>query len=176
MNGLFDPGYILRSIPKLLIALPLSLMLTVGSLIGGLLIGVVTTAFKLGKNRVLRGVATVYVSYIRGTPPLVQIFLIYYGLPSLLALCGINTGDWSRNVFSILTFSLYCGAFLSEVIRASYSSVDKGQMEAALSVGMKKSQAVWRIILPQALVNGVPNFGNSVISVYKDISLLFTIG
>jgi L-cystine transport system permease protein len=130
---------------------------------------------------VLRQAAVAYVSAMRGTPLLVQIYLSYYGLPKLLNYLGDRYG-WSIDVSSIpaiafiyLAFTLNVGAYASEIIRASISAIDRGQMEAALSVGMTRWQGLRRIVLPQAFAIALPGLGNSLIALLKDSSLAFLV-
>jgi L-cystine transport system permease protein len=156
--------------------LPVTLLIMVGSLVLGSLLGISITVIKLGKNRALNLIITGYVSFLRGTPPLVQLFLIFYGLPKLLGLIGIDVNDWDKTLFAILTFSLHSSAFISEVLRSAYLAVDKGQREAALSVGMSGIQAFIRIVFPQAFLIALPNIGNTMIRMLKETSLAFTIG
>src|SRR5258708_1193079 len=151
MSITFNPGYILQAIPNLLKALPLPLLIVILSLAFGLVLALLLTAAKLGKSRVLRTLATWYISFIRGTPSLVQLFLVFYGLPQLLKLIGIDINGWDKVVFAIITFSLNGAAYLSEIMRSSYLAVDRGQQEAAFSIGMNMTQSLWRIVFPQAL-------------------------
>jgi ABC-type amino acid transport system permease subunit len=123
--------------------------------------------------------AGVYVSFMRGTPLLVQLFLSYYGLPLVLRYLGESYG-WQIDisqvpaiVFMYVSFSLNVGAYLSETIRAALISVSKGQIEAAASVGMTTTQTLRRIIIPQAAVVAIPNMGNTFIALLKDTSLAF---
>lgn len=120
--------------------------------------------------------ATIYLSFMRCTPLLVQLFLVYFGLPQLLLLVHIDINSWSRITFLVIAFSLHTAAPLSEVIRSAYLSIDKGQFEAAYSIGMNYFQSLRRIILPQAFVAALPNLGNATISLLKDTALAFSIG
>ena len=176
MNKAFDVSFVLRAIPEILQAVPISLMIMFVSLIIGSMLGLLLTAMKLRKGPVLSAVATGYVSFMRGTPTLVQLFLIYYGLPKVLELIGYDINNWDKVIFAIITFSLNCAAFLSEVMRSSYLAVDRGQIEAAYSVGMGSVQALRRIIFPQAFAIALPNLGNSIIALLKETSVAFLIG
>lgn len=176
MSGILDLGAILEFIPNLLKALPLTLEIVVLSLVFGALLGLLLAAAKLSSSRVLRGVATVYISFIRGTPELVQLFLVFYGLPQLLMAMGVDINHWDKVVFAIITFSLNGAAYMSENLRAAYLSVDKGQTEAALSIGMTPLQSFRRIKFPQAFAVALPNLANTSISLLKETSLAFTIG
>jgi L-cystine transport system permease protein len=172
----FDIGFVFTAIPTILKALPLTIMILTLSLFFGTILGLLTTVMKLKKNPVSSAIATFYVSFIRGTPPLLQLYLVYYGLPSVLKAVGIDINDWDKVFFAIVTFSMNSGAYLSEVMRSAYLSVDKGQQEAAFSVGMGSIQAFKRIIFPQAFAIALPNLGNTVIQLFKETSLAFIIG
>lgn len=181
MGSLFDLKYMLSSFPQILKYAPVTLMVAVGSMALGLIIGLVTALIKLYRVPVLRWIAAIYVSFTRGTPLLVQLYLAYYGLPKFLAFMGdkfswsIQVGGIPTIVYVYVAFSLNVGAYLSESVRSAIESVDKGQYEAAYSVGMGRLQTMFRIILPQALTVALPNFGNTFISLMKDTSLAFVI-
>ncbi|MBN1226472.1 MAG: amino acid ABC transporter permease [Deltaproteobacteria bacterium] len=172
----FDICFIFTVTPDILRALPLTMMILVLSLVFGTILGLLTTVMKLRKKPVSSFIATAYVSFIRGTPPLLQLYLIYYGLPKILEIVGININDWDKVFFAIVTYSLNSGAFLSEVMRSAYLSVDIGQQEAAFSIGMGNIQTLKRIIFPQAFAIALPNLGNSIIQLFKETSLAFIIG
>ncbi len=167
---------IVDSIPLLITVLPMTLMILVIALFFGVIIGMGLTFIRLGNKRFLKMVAAVYISFMRGTPLLIQLFLAYFGLPAILGAFGINTATWQNEAFAIIAFSLNLGAFLSEVFRSAYISVDKGQIEAAYSIGMNGMQAFRRIIFPQALRVAIPNMGNIIVDMLKNTSLAFSIG
>jgi cystine transport system permease protein len=114
--------------------------------------------------RILQIIARVYVSIIRGTPLLVQLFIIFYGLPNL----GVTIDPF---ISAIIGFTLSVGAYASEIIRAAILSIPKGQWEAGYSIGMSYTQALKRIVLPQAARVSVPPLSNTFISLLKDTSL-----
>jgi L-cystine transport system permease protein len=181
LEQLFDWNYIFTSIPQILKYAPVTLLIAVIAMLFGLLIGLITALIKIYKVPILRNIATVYVSFIRGTPLLVQMYLSYYGIPKILNYMNYNFG-WNVNVsgipaifFVYITFSVNVGAYLSETIRSAILAIDKGQLEAAYSVGMSRFQGMYRIIFPQAIVVALPNFGNTFISLLKDTSLAFII-
>ncbi|OUM85942.1 MAG: amino acid ABC transporter permease [Bacillus thermozeamaize] len=181
MGELFDWGFMVQSFPEIVRYLPVTLGIAVISMIFGLFLGFLTALVRFYQIPVLNRLAVVYVSFIRGTPLLVQIYLAYYGIPKILGALNEANG-WNLNVDSIpalffvyLTCSVNVGAYLSESIRSALLSVDKGQIEAAYAIGMTSFQAMRRIILPQALVVAFPNFGNLFISLVKDTSLAFII-
>lgn len=156
--------------------LPVTLLILVFSLAFGLAIGVAVALVRIRKEPVSYAVATFYISFTRCTPALIQLFLVYFGLPQLLSLVGINISSWDRLVFVIITFSFHAGAAFSEIIRSAYISVGTNQLEAAYSVGMTYFQALERIVLPQAFMIALPNIVNEAIMMLKDTSLAFTIG
>ncbi|SDL15253.1 amino acid ABC transporter permease [Arthrobacter sp. ok362] len=130
----------------------------------GLLLALVVALMRLSRNRVVSAVARIYISVIRGTPLLVQLFVIFYGLPSV----GITISPWPS---AIIAFSLNVGGYAAEVIRAAILSVPKGQWEAGHTIGMSRHQTLVRIILPQAARVSVPPLSNTFISLVKDTSL-----
>ncbi|GAB2971552.1 amino acid ABC transporter permease [Frigoribacterium salinisoli] len=130
----------------------------------GLVIALVVALMRLSEQRLLRGLARLYISVIRGTPLLVQLFIVFYGLPSI----GVKIDPWPS---AIIAFSLNVGGYAAEVIRASILSVPKGQWEAAHTVGMSRGLALRRIVLPQAARVSVPPLSNTFISLVKDTSL-----
>ncbi|MDD3224832.1 MAG: amino acid ABC transporter permease [Clostridium sp.] len=175
-NKIFDPTYIVHSIPLILNTLPLTLYIMILSLIFGFILGLIVTVMKLSKNRIINVIANAYVAFIRGTPPLLQLYLVFYGIPPVLAAVGIDVSGIDKTTFAIITFTLNCGAFMSEIMRSAYLAVDRGQYEAALSVGMTNVQMIRRIIFPQAFAIAVPSFGNITISLLKETSYVFAIG
>ncbi|MEH7123909.1 amino acid ABC transporter permease [Bacillus sp. JJ1773] len=161
---------------RVLNKLPLTLLMLGVSLFFSLIIGVIVAIVRIQKRPISYAVATFYLSFMRCTPLLVQLFLVYFGLPQLLLLVNIDINGWDRFVFVVIAFSLYTGAYLSEVIRSAYMAVGRDQLEAAYSIGMSYSQALRRIILPQAFLVALPDLGNNIIELLKDTSLAFTIG
>ncbi len=149
------------------------------SVLFGIFIGIFLALFKLSSNKILKGFATAYIEFIRGTPLLVQLFIIYYGLPMLgiefpdFSLMGQNVGDFMAGVVAM---SINSGAYVAEIFRAGIQSVDKGQMEAARSLGMPYSLSMKKIILPQAFKNILPALGNEFITVIKESAIVSIIG
>lgn len=156
--------------------LPITLLMLILSLIFSLILSIVVAVIRIQKVPVLYQISTVYLSFTRATPLLVQLFLVYYGLPQVLLLLNININGFDPFFFAVLALTLHTASYLAEVIRAAYLAVGKHQLEAAYSVGMTYFQALRRIILPQALVIALPNLGNNTIELLKDTSLAFTIG
>ncbi|MGE7767420.1 amino acid ABC transporter permease [Peribacillus sp. NPDC096540] len=138
--------------------------LTLITFVLGLILAVLTALARLSSIKILQIIARVYVSIIRGTPLLVQLFIIFYGLPNL----GITINPF---ISAIIGFSLSVGAYASEIIRAAILSIPKGQWEAGYSIGMTYTQALKRIVLPQAARVSIPPLSNTFISLLKDTSL-----
>ncbi|KQO09622.1 amino acid ABC transporter permease [Agreia sp. Leaf244] len=130
----------------------------------GLVIALGVALMRLSRIFIVSGIARVYISIIRGTPLLVQLFVIFYGLPSI----GILVDPWPS---AIIAFSLNVGGYAAEVIRAAILSVPKGQWEAGYTIGMSRGQTLVRVILPQAARVSVPPLSNTFISLVKDTSL-----
>ena len=150
--------------PLLIGAITGTIPLALASFSLGLLLALVVALMRLSRNRAVSAVARTYISVIRGTPLLVQLFVIFYGLPSV----GITISPWPS---AIIAFSLNVGGYAAEVIRAAILSVPKGQWEAGHTIGMSRHQTLVRIILPQAARVSVPPLSNTFISLVKDTSL-----
>lgn len=158
----------LESLPFLLQGAWFTVVLSLGGMFFGLLLGFALALMRLSRLLPLRALARVYVSFFRGTPLLVQLFLIYYGLPSV----GIELSPLTA---ALIGFSLNMAAYACEILRAAIASIDRGQWEAAASIGMTRWQTLRRTILPQAARTALPPLGNSFISLVKDTALAATI-
>lgn len=158
----------LDSAPFLLKGAFYTVVLSLGGMFFGLLLGFVLALMRLSPLKLLSWTSRIYVSFFRGTPLLVQLFMIYYGLPQL----GIQLEPLPA---ALIGFSLNMAAYVSEILRAAIASIDRGQWEAAASIGMSKTQTMVRAILPQAARTALPPLGNSFISLVKDTALAATI-
>lgn len=177
MGGLpFDFAYVIDFIPKLAGTLGTTLQIVAGSLLLGLLAGLLAALPRLYRVPVLKQLSELYASFFRGTPILIQLFLFYYGLPEVLKLVHLDISKAPVLAFVILTYGLHTGAYVSETIRASIQAVDRGQVEAAYAVGMTGFQAFKRIVAPQALAIAAPVLSNFTLALLKDTSLAFTLG
>jgi len=154
--------------PVLLTGAGYTLMFAVASMVGGLALGFPAAILRMSPYRILRWPADLYVSLMRGTPLLVQIFVIYYGLPSV----GI---EFTPVTAGVLALSLNSGAYLSESLRGAIQSISQGQWRASFSLGLSYWQTLHHIVLPQALRVAVPSMGNTLISLIKDTSLVSVI-
>ncbi|MFH5670575.1 amino acid ABC transporter permease, partial [Listeria monocytogenes] len=176
MDKAFDVKMIADFIPTLAGYLPITLYILALSLIFGFILGVLLSLPRIYKIPVLDQLARVYISFFRGTPIMVQLFIVFYGIPALSSIVGIDLSQMDPLYAAIATYALSSAATIAEVIRAGVNSVDAGQAEAAYSIGLSSRQTFLRIILPQALYQALPNFGNLVIGYLKDTSLAFSIG
>lgn len=139
---------------------------TLGAIVLGCLIGLVVGLGRLQpQRRIVYGACSVYVSFVRGTPLLVQLFIWFFGLPHV----GLNLPAF---FCGIVGMGMYGGAYISEVVRGAIQSVDRGQMEAARSLGMPYRIAMWQIIVPQAAIRMIPPLGNEFIALIKNSSLV----
>ena len=166
----FDFSLIWNSLPLLLAGAAVTIEITAIAVGLGFILGLVTSVCRLSSIKILRGIAICYVNIIRGTPMLVQIFLIYFALPMLI---GERINPF---VAAVAACSINSGAYVSEIFRAGIQSVDKGQMEAGRSLGLSWMQTMRYVILPQAFKHVIPPLGNEFISMTKETSLVSVIG
>ncbi|HLU21552.1 amino acid ABC transporter permease [Lederbergia graminis] len=176
MEKYFDASYLWGAFPMLIPYLKVTFWVVILTVLFGTLLGFMLAAMKVGNSKIARKIANGYTTVLRCTPSIVLLFLVYYGVPALISNIGIDINDWDKIFFVVLTFTLQFGAIMSEVIRSAYESIDKGQFEAAVSVGLSNKQAYWRIVVPQAFVVALPNFGNALLELMKEGSLAYTIG
>lgn len=166
----FDWLAAFRSIPHLLPGVPWTLMISFGGLAIGFLIGIFFGLLRINPLRWLRWPAIVYIEVFRGTPILVQVLFIFYGLPQLLG------GPINALTAGIAAIAINSGAYISEVVRGGVQSIERGQKEAALSLGLSRTQAFRYVIWPQAFRRMIPPLGNQAIISIKDTSLFSVIG
>ena len=168
-----DMSFMQDITPQLLRATKNTITLAVGSLIVSLFIAIIISLAIYYKVPILTQILKIYVSFFRGTPALVQLYLIYFGLGNV----GI---DFFRNMSAysavLAALSLNMSAYMAENLRGALSSVDKGQIEAGITTGLTRLQIFFRIIFPQAFRVAVPSLGNSFVDLVKGSSMAFTIG
>jgi len=148
----------------LLNGLKITIYVTLGAVILGILLGVIVALMRISKNRILSGIAEVYLTVIRGTPSLIQLMIIYY-----VVFSGIRI---SQVLVAIIAFGINSGAYVGEIVRAGIQSIDKGQTEASRSLGLNHAQTMLYIILPQAFRNILPALANEVITLMKETSIV----
>ncbi|MDP1417709.1 amino acid ABC transporter permease [Peribacillus simplex] len=161
---------IVAALPILLKGLQVTLYIFVIAIILGFLIGLVVALLRLAPIKILNWIAKVYVDAIRGTPFIVQLFFIYFGVNSL------NLISLDSTTAGIITVAINAGAYFAEIIRAGIQSIDKGQTEAARSIGFTSTQTMRYVVLPQAFRRMLPTITNQSIISLKDTSLLSVIG
>ncbi|WP_019851481.1 amino acid ABC transporter permease [Desulfitobacterium sp. PCE1] len=157
------------SLRPLLKGTVITLELTAGAVAMGIVIGLFMALMRLSNSRILRGFAIAYIDFFRGTPLLVQILMVYFAVPQLLNFQIPNNYQF---IAGILAMGLNSGAYIAEIFRAGIQSIDKGQGEAARSLGMSHGQAMRYVILPQAFKRVIPPLGNEFIALLKDSSLV----
>ena len=162
--------------PTLLNGLGMTVQITVLSLLIAMVLGIFVCLMNISHNVVLRGIAKFYIWLIRGTPMLVQAFYFYFAMPQLIQ--SITGSQFRITVFtaSLVTLTLNAGAYISEIFRGSIESVNKGQMEAARSLGLNYAKSMQKIILPQAVRICLPSLVNQFIITLKDSTILYAIG
>jgi L-cystine transport system permease protein len=165
-----------KVISSLLTGLPTTLILLVLSFVFASLIGIGLAWLCLRRSLVVRGLARGYLGIVRGTPTLLMLLVVYYGLPKLFLLAGIDINNWDKLFFAIAALAIGWSAYLAEAFRSAFLSVDTGQYEAALAVGMNTHQAFRRIIMPQTFLIAIPNIENLLIGLVKATSLVYVIG
>ncbi|MDR2940982.1 MAG: amino acid ABC transporter permease [Treponema sp.] len=162
--------------PRLVKCIPVTLGITTASFSAGLILAVLIAISRIYKIPVLTQLSSVYVSFMRGTPILIQLFIVKLAFPTVIwVITGINVGRiWPQIVFVIIAYSLNSAAFLSEIIRASFFGVDTAQHEAAYAAGMTASQSFVHVIFPQMFRISIPSIANSLSGLLKDTSLAYS--
>ncbi|MDN3525000.1 amino acid ABC transporter permease [Halomonas sabkhae] len=170
MDFQFDWQAAFASIPQLATGIPYTLLISFGGLAIGFIIGIIFGLLRISPTRWLRMPAIAYIEVFRGTPVLVQVLFIFYGLPQILG------GPINALVAGIAAIAVNSGAYISEIVRGGVQSVERGQREAGLSLGLSRVQTFRYIIWPQAFRRMIPSLGNQGIISIKDTSLFSVIG
>lgn len=168
----FNINYFFSVFPQILPYLPVTLFIAITSFVFATILGLAIALIRNNKIIVIDSFLALFISLFRGIPSVVLLFIIYYGLPQIFPIMkqvGATTA-------AIICFSLKYSAYLAEIFRAGLTSVDLGQKEAGLTSGLSTIQVYRGIILPQAMINALPNAGNMFISLLKDSSVAFFVG
>nr|WP_201447765.1 amino acid ABC transporter permease [Streptococcus halichoeri] len=179
---LFSWHAVFDAIPSIVERLPLTIGLTIAGAFVGLLLGLLFAVVKINRVPILYPIQAVFVSFLRGTPILVQLMLTYYGIPLFLKYLNLTYQlNWNINaipaaIFAITAFAFNEAAYMSETIRAAILAVQQGEIEAARSLGMTNRQVYQRVIIPNAAVIATPTLINSLIGLTKGTSLAFNAG
>lgn len=162
-NNIFVNVYkiLIKYFPLLIKGLGMTLLLSLLTVVFGAIVGFLISLLTMSKNKVLKFIGTAYVEVIRGIPLLLQLFVIYLAMPNTV----------SKFISATLALVINSGAYVAEIIRAGIQAVDKGQTEAARSLGLNKTQTMMKIVLPQAIKNILPAIGNEYVTVIKETSL-----
>ncbi|MER9876387.1 amino acid ABC transporter permease [Mesorhizobium sp. M0195] len=162
-------------IPELLSALPLTLAITFTAMLVGFCLALVATTLRVRRIPVVSHLTDLYVSYARSVPVVLQLFVAFYGLPLLVVLLG-SADFFSPTIAAMVGLSFYHGGYLSEVMRPAYLAVDRGQHDAADSLGYTFRQKIARVVGPQAVHFALPGYGNSIIYLIHNVALVMYIG
>ncbi|MBE5985063.1 MAG: amino acid ABC transporter permease, partial [Paenibacillaceae bacterium] len=174
--------FIIEALPKIMLAVPITLFMSLVSAAAGWLLGLFIALIRKHRVPVLSQFSAVFVSFMRGVPMVILLYISYYALPILLYSYGLSIGitiDINAVppiVYAIIALALDQAAYSSEIFRSALSAVDEGQMEAAFSVGMTRTQALIRSIFPQALAIAIPNLGGIFVGLVKGTSLAYYVG
>ncbi len=156
---------------------PVTLSVSAVAVIAGLVLGLVVAICKRSKFKVLRGIATVYVDILRGTPLLVQVLILAYGVPQIISAIFDVQFNWGNFIWvGFIACGINSSAYMAEIIRSGLQAIDKGQTEAARSLGLSNFQTMRYIIIPQAFKIIVPAMGNEFITLIKETSILSVVG
>lgn len=158
----------MRTYEGFLKAALVTLKITAIAVVLGTVFGIIFALMKISKSKLLQTIANLYITLIRGTPLIVQIMFLYYGITSIVVLSNFWAGA--------IALGVHNGAYIAEIFRGAIQGVDRGQREASLALGMNRTQTMRRIIFPQALRRAIPPLGNQFIITLKDSSLVYVIG
>lgn len=177
MNGFFTLDRLIDAFPQIISYLNISLEFFVICTIWTAIFSIIVAALRIKKIPVIQHLLGVYVSYMRGTPFLVQMMVVYYGLPMLiLKLFGININRWDAIIFAEIALIMNESAFLGEIIKGAILSISPVQSEAGYSIGMTKMQTFFHIVLPQTIRVVIPSYGISVVGIFQNTSMLYMVG
>ena len=177
-----DIGFIIEAFPQILAAIPITLLMVFASAIMGWILGLIIALVRKSKTPVISQMLTVFVSFMRSVPSVIVLYIAYYVMPAVIYSYGQSIG-WNIDInlvppvaYAIFALTLGQAVYSSEVFRAAITAVDEGQMEAAYSIGMTKTQALFRIIFPQAFATAMPNLGGLFVGLVKETSLAYYVG
>ena len=177
MADLFSWQRLIQNFPILIVKLPITFEIVAVAFTLGFLLALLIATARIKKIPVLNQILTVFISFERGTPLLVQMLVVYYALPIVLkAFFGIDSRRWEKIIFVDLALILNQGVFLGEIFRGAILSIPKGQREAAIACGFSEFNAFVRIVLPQAVRVALPSTGLTLIGLFQETSLVFMIG
>ena len=177
MADLFSWQRLIQNLPILIVKLPITFEIVAVAFTLGFFLALLIATARIKKIPVLNQILTVFISFERGTPLLVQMLVVYYALPIVLkTFFGIDSRRWEKIIFVDLALILNQGVFLGEIFRGAILSIPKGQREAAIACGFSEFNAFVRIVLPQAVRVALPSTGLTLIGLFQETSLVFMIG
>lgn len=178
---IIDFSFAIEQLPEVLKGVPATLTITIVAMVLGLIFGLLIALCRIFRVPVLNQFSILYISFIRGTPLIVQLYVFYYGVPVLFDFLNPQFG-WNLDadaihplLYALLAYTINTSAYQAEIMRGSINAISSGQMEAAYSVGMTTSQGLQRIVLPQAFRVALPDLGNTFINLLKATSLAFAV-
>lgn len=177
MDQFFEVSRLIDAAKRITPYLQVTFQIVFFAVLFGSLLGIVVATLRIQRISVVNQLLGIYISFMRGTPMLVQLMLLYYGLPIFLNdLLGVDINGWQKLTFVELTFILDEGAFLGEIFRSAIEAVPYEQTEAGYSIGLNRFQTFYRIVLPQAATIALPSYGMDIIGIFHNTSLAFMLG
>lgn len=177
MGEYFSLERVVQYFPKILAGFPTTLLIVAVAMLVGILIGIMVAFVRMNRIPVLHQIAGIYISFVRGTPQIVQLFLVYYGVPVLVnALFGLNINRLDAIYFVLAAYRLNEGAYLSELFRGGLDAVPAGQYEAGYAIGLTKVQTFLRVVAPQASRIVLPSLGVELIQLFQGTTLASSVG
>ncbi|MGL6199609.1 MAG: amino acid ABC transporter permease [Lachnospiraceae bacterium] len=173
---MFSWNRMIEYFPKIIEKFPVTLTIVVVSFLVGIILGSIQAAIRIKKLIVLNQLSIIFISYIRCTPVICQLFVIYFGIPALLKMLEIDTDNLPNMYYVLIAYGLNMGGFISEIIRSSILAVPPGQQEAGRSVGLRDYQTLFHIVGPQAFRIALPMLGTTFISLFQATALAYMIG
>lgn len=173
---MFSWERVVEYFPQILQKFPVTLEIVLVSFTAGILLGTILAMVRIKKIPVLSQIATVYISYVRCTPVICQMFVIYFGIPALVSSLGGDTTGIDNIVYVLIAYGINMGGFMGETIRAAILAVPSAQSEAGWTVGLTNTQTMVHIIAPQALRVALPMLGNTFISLFQATALAYMVG
>ncbi|MDO4633444.1 MAG: amino acid ABC transporter permease [Eubacteriales bacterium] len=165
-----------ESLPVLVEYIPITLIYFMIPTVVALILGALICAVRVGKKNILYYLVSLFVSFFRGTPGLVQIYLVFFGLPKLFEPFGININRWDAGIFYLIATCCNFSSFVSEAMRGAYEAIDKNQIEAGYSIGYSRWQCFWHVTAPLTMQIALPNLKNLEIDLLKGTAVAYVIG
>lgn len=173
---MFSWSRVIEYFPKIIVKFPVTLQIVIISFVTGIILGCGLAFIRLKKIPVLNQICAVFISYIRCTPIITQMFVVYFGTPALLKAMGISTSNLPNVVYVLIAYGLNQSCFMAETIRSSILAVPFGQTEAGRSIGLSEAQTMMHIVAPQALRVAMPMLGTTFIMLFKATALAYMVG